>query len=68
VEDTNMTWRKSTYSNGGADACLESATDSGVVLVRDTTDRDGTMLVFSPSVWRAFTRTVTTESRLRQRH
>ena len=35
-----MDWRKSSYSsNGGAD-CVETASASGTVLVRDTADRD----------------------------
>ncbi len=40
MEDTDMNWRKSSRSNGGANACVEVASADSV-LVRDTTDRDG---------------------------
>jgi hypothetical protein len=55
MEDTSMTqWRKSSYSNGGENACVEVAsTDS--VLVRDTTNRDGGTLAFSAEAWKRFT-------------
>jgi hypothetical protein len=48
-----MTWRKSTYSNGGEN-CVETAGDSGVVLVRDTANRDGGALAFGPEAWATF--------------
>jgi hypothetical protein len=56
MEDTDMSdWRKSTYSNGGGNACVETASGNGVVLVRDTTNRDGSTLALSANVWQAFT-------------
>jgi hypothetical protein len=58
MEDTDMNWRKATYSNGGADACVETASGDGVVLVRDTTDRDGATLSVPASAWRAFARDI----------
>jgi len=54
MENKDMSWRKSTYSNGGADACVEVAT-AGTVLVRDTTDRDGGTLTFNAAAWERFT-------------
>lgn len=55
MEDTSMTrWRKSSYSNGGANACVEVASAGGV-LVRDTTDRDGGTLAFSAAAWKRIT-------------
>jgi hypothetical protein len=48
-----MTWRKSTYSNGGEN-CVETASDAGNVLVRDTTNRDGGTLVFGAAAWDRF--------------
>jgi hypothetical protein len=48
-----MTWRKSTYSNGGEN-CVETASDAGTVLVRDTTNRDEGTLAFGPGAWVAF--------------
>jgi Domain of unknown function (DUF397) len=53
MENRDMSWRKSTYSNGGADACVEVA-DAGGVAVRDTTDRDGGTLAFSAEAWQKF--------------
>lgn len=47
-------WRKSTYSNPNTSQCVEVA-EVGVVLVRDTTDRDGVTLGFAPEAWAAFT-------------
>jgi Domain of unknown function (DUF397) len=48
-------WRKSTYSDGNGGSCVETASGDGVVLVRDTTDRDGGVLTISRSAWNAFT-------------
>lgn len=49
-----MDWRKSTFS-GQNGSCVETASNGGVVLVRDTTDRDGGTLAFGLGAWRAFT-------------
>jgi hypothetical protein len=46
-----MTWRKSSYSTGGANNCLESASGNGLVMVRDTTDRTGVTLGFTSAAW-----------------
>ena len=52
-----MEWRKSTYSSDGGQACVETASDSGnaVIMVRDTTDRDGGTLAFTADAWQRFT-------------
>ena len=49
-------WRKSTYSDGNGGECVELVSDSGDIMVRDTTDRDGVMLAFAPEAWQEFTR------------
>ena len=49
----NSTWRKSTYSGDTGGACVEAAT-ADLVLVRDTTDRDGGLLTFSGLAWSRF--------------
>ena len=49
-------WRKSTYSDGNGGECVELASDNGAILVRDTTDRDGGTLTFTPAAWQEFTR------------
>jgi hypothetical protein len=51
-----MDWRKSTYSEGNGGSCIETASSNGVILVRDTTDREGQTLVFSAVAWQEFTR------------
>jgi len=49
------TWRKSSYSTGGSNQCVEVAGDATAVLVRDTTDRDGCTLSVSAGAWARFT-------------
>lgn len=48
-------WRKSSFSDANGGSCVESASADGVVLVRDTTNREGGALAFSAEAWRAFT-------------
>jgi hypothetical protein len=48
-------WRKSTYSSANGGQCVETASGDGVVLVRDTANRDGAVLGFSAGAWAAFT-------------
>jgi hypothetical protein len=48
-------WRKSTYSDANGGQCLETASGHGLVMVRDTTDRDGGTLTFSTRAWQQFT-------------
>lgn len=48
-------WRKSTRSGNNGGACVEVADNlPGVVLVRDTKDRDGGTLTFAPAAWTEF--------------
>jgi len=46
-------WRKSSYSDGNGGNCVEVASASNVT-VRDTADRDGVMLTFTPDAWQQF--------------
>jgi Domain of unknown function (DUF397) len=48
-------WRKSTYSDGNGGQCVELASSSGAILVRDTTNRDGGTLAFTPDAWTSLT-------------
>jgi len=48
-------WRKSTRSGGDGGNCVEVATNlKGVVAVRDTKDKRGGTLLFTPAEWAAF--------------
>ena len=47
-------WRKSTYSDGNGGDCIETASGDGLVMVRDTVNRDGGILEFSAEVWESF--------------
>ncbi|WP_341716630.1 DUF397 domain-containing protein [Micromonospora sp. FIMYZ51] len=55
MDMTGAQWRKSSKSGNNGGACVEVADNlSGVVLVRDTKDRDGGTLAFAPAAWRSF--------------
>jgi hypothetical protein len=47
-------WRKSSYSNANGGNCVETAADHGLILVRDTTSRDGGTLTFNADAWATF--------------
>lgn len=57
MSNESENWRKSSRSNGQGQ-CVETANASGVVLVRDTTDRDGGTLSFTAQAWGMFTATL----------
>jgi hypothetical protein len=50
-----LNWRKASYSGNGGGNCLEVANAASMVLVRDTTDRDGVTLGVSAGAWASFT-------------
>jgi hypothetical protein len=52
MEDTDMNWRKASYTNGGEN-CVEVA-NAGGVAVRDTKDRGGVTLTVPAAAWTAF--------------
>ena len=52
----SVAWRKSRYSGNGG--CVEVGQVTDGVAVRDTKNRDGSELRFSPGVWRRFARRV----------
>ncbi|MFI9638890.1 DUF397 domain-containing protein [Micromonospora sp. NPDC051925] len=52
---TGARWHKSTKSGGNGGDCVEVAGNlPGVVLVRDTKDREGGVLAFAPAAWCGF--------------
>lgn len=50
-----VNWRTSSYSSGSGGQCVETASDGGLVLVRDTVNRDGETLRVPAGAWSAFT-------------
>jgi Domain of unknown function (DUF397) len=50
-----MDWRTSTYSNANGGNCVETASDHGTILVRDTQNREGGTLAFNADAWAKFT-------------
>jgi hypothetical protein len=53
-----MDWRKSSFSGANGGACVETASGSGAILIRDTTDRDGTTLAVPAAAWEKFLATL----------
>lgn len=47
-------WRKSSYSDGNGGNCVETASRAGVIMVRDTANRDGGALEFTTEAWQVF--------------
>jgi hypothetical protein len=50
-----MGWRKSSFSSANGGQCVETASADGLILVRDTTNRDGVTLSVPAAAWREFT-------------
>ncbi|MEK2489797.1 DUF397 domain-containing protein [Kitasatospora purpeofusca] len=51
---SDLMWFKSSYSGGEGGACVEIAEAAESVLVRDSKDKSGPQLGFSPEAWRSF--------------
>ena len=47
-------WFKSSFSGGACNNCVEIALLPGEIAVRDSKDRQGPVLVFTPAEWQAF--------------
>ena len=56
MEGKIMNWRTSTRSSSNGGECVEVADDSGqgVILVRDTRNRESGALAFGAGAWAAF--------------
>ena len=51
----SLRWRTATYSGSNGGGCIEAASHDDRVLVRDTQDRTGPVLRFTPAAWHRFT-------------
>jgi hypothetical protein len=51
---TKLAWFKSSYSGSQGDSCVEVAVTEQAVHVRDSKDKEGPHLAFSPTEWSAF--------------
>jgi len=47
-------WRKSSYSGNNGGDCVEVGHQETGVAVRDTKNREGSVLRFTPEAWRRF--------------
>lgn len=54
VDLENAQWRKSTRSSPSSDNCVEVAFVGGAIALRDSKNRDGGVLIFTPDEWDAF--------------
>jgi hypothetical protein len=54
VDVASAIWRKSSRSGPWTDNCVEVAFVGEAILVRDSKNADGAVLVFTPSEWDAF--------------
>ncbi|MEK2490910.1 DUF397 domain-containing protein [Kitasatospora purpeofusca] len=51
---SELVWFKSSYSGPDGGECVEVAEATSAVLVRDSKDKSGPSLTFSPAAWEAF--------------
>ncbi|MFD6531888.1 DUF397 domain-containing protein [Streptomyces sp. NPDC060184] len=52
---SNVSWRKSSFSDGGPNNCLEVADDfPGIVPVRDSKNPAGPVLLITATAWAEF--------------
>jgi Domain of unknown function (DUF397) len=50
----NLAWFKSSYSGDNGGACIEIAACPETIHVRDSKDKSGPTLAFTPEAWSAF--------------
>jgi hypothetical protein len=54
IDLSNVTWRKSSYSNQDGGACVEVADNLPAVPIRDSKTPDGPALLFQAATWSSF--------------
>jgi Domain of unknown function (DUF397) len=61
MDNSHLTWRKSTHSGGNGGECIEvAATAEALVAVRDSKNPDGPKLLISSPMWQTFAQRVRT--------
>ncbi|GES31114.1 DUF397 domain-containing protein [Streptomyces angustmyceticus] len=64
IDLSNVTWRKSSYSNSDGGQCLEVSDDlPALVPVRDSKDPHGPALLFDATAWSSFVTAVKSGAR-----
>ncbi|MEV5882530.1 DUF397 domain-containing protein [Streptomyces sp. NPDC052020] len=64
---TSAAWRKSSYSDGGDNNCVEVADDCpGMVPVRDSKLSEGPVIVFDADSWSSFLTGLTKGARIHE--
>ncbi|MFB7476240.1 DUF397 domain-containing protein [Kitasatospora sp. NPDC056184] len=53
-ECVEIAWRKSSHSGDEGGNCVEVAETTSAVLVRDSKDKSGPHLTFTPDAWQSF--------------
>jgi hypothetical protein len=61
VDLSHARWRKSSFSGGGGSNCVEVADAGHTIVVRDSKDALGPVLVFGQHAWRQFAAKVKAE-------
>lgn len=61
LESTPCAWRTSSYSGNHGGNCVEVGVLTTGVAIRDSHDRHGPMLQFSPVAWSTFLARLTTD-------
>ena len=54
-DNIGQTWRTASYTGNGGGNCVEVGHAAGVIVVRDTKDRDGHVLNVPADAWANFT-------------
>ncbi|WAP58781.1 DUF397 domain-containing protein [Streptomyces sp. S465] len=54
MNTSGLAWFKSSYSSSASNDCVEVATCPDMVHVRDSKDKEGPQLAFSPTAWADF--------------
>jgi hypothetical protein len=63
MERVACRWRKSSRSGSNGGGCVEVGQARDTVAVRDTQDRNGPVLSFSPAAWQRFADRVRSSAR-----